>query len=192
MTLNRKLKKALLYSVLLLAIIAGALYLAGLAKENSFIRQIVVEYGYFGIFIISIISGFNLAVPIPAISFLPLFVESGLNFWTSIVLISLGMTIADGVAYFLGKLGWHITRETMERSITSRFEKIKARHTSWPLMLLFVFASLAPFPNEVLVIPMGFLGYKIKTILPIVFAGNFLFNLLYSSGIIKVFNVIAS
>src|SRR3989344_3600580 len=91
-----------------IVIIVLAFYLGQLAKDNEFVREIIHKYGYIGVFCVAIVSGFNLAIPIPAISFLPLFLESGLNMWIVTLLITIGVTIADMAAFFLGHAGRHI------------------------------------------------------------------------------------
>ncbi|MEK7093887.1 MAG: hypothetical protein AAB903_00930, partial [Patescibacteria group bacterium] len=159
----------------------------GLAQENETKRNIVASYGNPGIFVIDLISGFNLAVPVPAIAFLPLFLESGLSFWIGILTITLGVTMADMVAYFIGKLSFEITSQTAESRVVKKLEAIRKKYQWGPPIILFVFAAVVPLPNELLVIPMGFLGYRFIHILPPIIAGNLVFNLLYSTGVITIF-----
>jgi len=173
--------------IFLLVFVSGMFYLANLVQENEALRETVVAYGYPGILIVSLISGFNLAVPIPAISFLPLFMESGLDFWTTIIVITIGVTIADTIAYFLGRFGFELTSGISEGKIFKKLASIHKQYPWGPPLLLFFFAALAPLPNEVLVIPMGFLGYRFIHIFPAVLLGNFIFNLLYSTGVITIF-----
>lgn len=173
--------------IFLLIFVSFMFYLASLVQENEALREAVVAYGYPGILVVSLLTGFNLAVPIPAISFLPLFVESGLDFWTTIAVITVGVTIADMIAYFLGKFGFELTSGVSESRVFKKLASVHERYSWSPPLFLFFFAALAPIPNEVMVIPMGFLGYRLIHILPSVLLGNFIFNLLYSTGVITVF-----
>jgi hypothetical protein len=66
--------------VFLIILMAGLFHLAKIIRNNPGVRDAILAYGYPGIFFISLLSGFNIAVPIPAIAFLPLFLESGLIF----------------------------------------------------------------------------------------------------------------
>ena len=86
--MNRKVSKMVLHFLLIAIIILGAFYIASLAGESELIKDYVSRYGYIGLFITALISGFNLLIPIPAVAFLPLFIESGLYFWPSIFLPS--------------------------------------------------------------------------------------------------------
>src|SRR3989344_5661808 len=128
-----------------IVIIVLAFYLGQLAKDNEFVREIIHKYGYIGVFCIAIVSGFNLAIPIPAISFLPLFLESGLNPWLIVLIIAIGVTIADMVSFFLGKAGRHMVGE---HRIVNRLEKLQKKNPHLPILILFLFAAFAPMPNE--------------------------------------------
>jgi membrane protein YqaA with SNARE-associated domain len=121
----------------LVAIVAAALYVASLAGESAFIRSVVADYGYVGIFITALFSGFNLAFPVPAAAFLPLFLESGLNYWLTIVLIAIGVTIADVIAYFIGRASRHIAARSSEGQTLRRLEAIRERYQWAPLLILF-------------------------------------------------------
>lgn len=186
---NKKIGKIILQGVSLIMIISIALYFAHLAKESEQIKNIVGNYGYIGIFIISVMSGFNLVVPIPAVSFLPLFLESGLDYWTTIAIMSAGMTLSDSVAYFLGDFGKKIIPSLVNKKLEKKIKLIHEKYNWAPLVLLFLFASVAPFPNEVLLVPFAFLNYRFIHLLPIIFIGNSVFNFLYSKGIINIFNL---
>lgn len=186
----RKYKKIFFSIGFVVGIILLAFYLADLAKEVEWIRDLIGRFGYIGLFLIALISGFNIVVPIPAVAFIPLMLESGLRFWPSIILISLGVTLADILAYFIGKIGHDITSVYKYKSILDKLEVMREKYGFSPMLILFLFASFAPLPNELLVVPLGFMGYKLKQILPFVFMGNLLFNIIYASTLVNVFEMI--
>ncbi len=174
--------------IFVIAVVVFAFWLGQLAQDNETIRQIVRDYGYIGIFIIALISGFNLAVPVPAISFLPLFLESGLSTLPIIFIISIGVTIADMIAYFFGLAG----RQIIKNNKIYRLELLLLRHKSHKLSLfiLFLFSALVPLPNEILALPLGLLGYRPLAIFAVTLSGNFIFNTIYGLGLVKLFNSI--
>lgn len=178
-------------AVILAVVVALIFSFARVVQENESIRNLINSYGYVGVFVISLISGFNLVVPIPAASFLPVFLEAGLKYPVTILLITLGMTMADSIAYFVGGVGKDVLSQSpaAERRV-ARLIKIRDQHSWIPLAFLFIFASIAPVPNEVLLVPFAFLGYRYLYIIPIVFAGNLIFNVLYSAGVINLFRLI--
>lgn len=185
-----KVSKIFLQIAALIAVIAGALYLARIASHNEVIQEIISTYGYIGIFFLALISGFNLVVPIPAISFLPLFIESGLSFWPTILIIALGMTAADFISYVLVRAGRDIVSESWGNKIFEKFDALREKYERYPLAILFIFASVVPLPNEILLVPATFWGYSWKQLLPVVLAGNLIFNILFAKGLMNVFNAI--
>jgi len=185
-----EIKKVHLWKVLFaVSIIALAIWLTTTIDNYDFLQKIATKYGYLGTFFVSIVGGFNLIVPVPAITFLPVLVVVGLNKWLLILIISLGTTIADSVAFLIGKY----SRKFVKEKTISRMEKLKKLHEKhhWmPLAFLLVFASFAPLSNELLVIPLSFLGFRLKIILPIVFLGNLIFNSIVGLGLITISGII--
>jgi membrane protein YqaA with SNARE-associated domain len=175
---------------LLLAILAFSFWLSEMAADNSYVQQIIFRYGYIGTFIAAVISGFNLLIPIPAVSFMPALLESGLNYYICVFLLALGMTVADTAAYILGRAGRGIFSENLHNQVAKRLDRLKEKHPIYPLAAVFIFASIMPFPNEVLLVPLGFFRYRIAYLLGAIFLGNILFNLLYSKGFVYVFSIL--
>ncbi|MBI2037145.1 MAG: hypothetical protein HYT14_02185 [Candidatus Liptonbacteria bacterium] len=140
-------------------------------------------------FIVAIVSGFNFVVPVPAIAFLPLFLASGLSFLPTILIIAAGVSIADSIAYFVGRIGRHVLAYAFEERLILRMERVRERYHWAPLTAFFLFAAFVPLPNELLVVPLGLLGYRFRQILPVAFAGNLAFNSLYATGTIGLFNL---
>lgn len=180
------LKIAILISIFILAF-----WLMRLAKESNFITNLVSQYGYGAAFVLGVIGGLNLVVPIPAVTFTPLFLEAGLNFWTVILLITFGMLLADTIAFLLGRTGREFVLSVLgENKIFHKIEKLKNENGNLPFLFLFLFASFAPFPNEVIVMPMGLLNYKFKSLIIPLILGNLIFNILFSFGVINIFNLL--
>ena len=173
--------------IALIGVIIFAFYLARVAQESEFLRNAVADYGYIGILIIAFISGFNLFIPVPAVAFIPLFLESGLNFLIIISLVTLGVTLADSIAYWIGRLG-HTIFFKLDSKVFNIIQNLREKYHRAPFIILFLFAAFMPLPNEILVIPLGAMKYSFKYIFLSVLAGNFLFNFLYTMGIIEIFN----
>jgi membrane protein DedA with SNARE-associated domain len=182
--------KIFIQLIFLVAFVIGAFYLAKVAESNNEVKMLVGNYGYLGVYTVSFFSGFNLVVPIPAIALMPLFLESGLNFYAVITLITLGMVTADSIAYLFGRFGKKILAATNQNSkILEKISATRERHKHSPLILMFLFASFIPLPNEIILIPLGILGYKYRDILLVLVSGNLIFNIIYSKGIINLFSI---
>ncbi|MCI0619459.1 hypothetical protein L0Y40_00250 [Candidatus Wolfebacteria bacterium] len=163
-----------------------AVWLGGVAEESSLVREAVSQFGYVGILIVSVASGFNLAFPVPVVAFLPLFLGSGFNFWTTLVVVTLGMTLGDSLGFLVGAAGRRVVeagRRNDER-ILAWFEMAHKKFPRGAYVLLFLYAAFVPAPNELIVIPMSFAGYRFRFMIPIVLVGNFLFNTLSALGIL--------
>ncbi len=159
--------------------------------ESDYIRTVVTTYGYLGIFFASILSGFNLFVPIPVVIFTPLFIELGLNSIIVVFTIAVGLTLGDLATFYIGR-GGHILFNSDKRPFMEKMERLRKKRPKTLLATLFLFASFVPLPNEVLLIPFGFIGMRLRQVLPIIFLGNLIFNTLVASGIIGIFNSLIS
>lgn len=180
------LKVALFISIFILAF-----WLSKDSQDHPFVSNLVSRFNYLAVFVIGVIGGLNLAVPIPGVVFMPLFLDEGLNFWAVILTITAGMLLADSFAFLLGKTGRHILFSFKNQNrFFQRMEKLRGKNKKLPYLFLFIFATLAPFPNEVLVVPMGLMGYKIKNMIIPLVAGNFLFNLFYALGVVSIFDIV--
>lgn len=184
-------KLFILKFVILLSILGLALWLAQSLEESPLIKNFIINYGHTASFVLGVIGGLNLVVPIPGITFMPLFLEAGLNFWIVIMMVTAGMLLADTLAFILGKTGRQFFASLpIQNKIYKRIEKLEHENKKFPYFFLFLFASFAPFPNEAIVIPMGLLGYKIKNLALPLIAGNFIFNLLYALGVVNIFDLL--
>lgn len=169
-------------SAALLSVFIGQMF----TREN--IEGLAAAYGYAGVFFAAVLNGFNIAVPIPVIFFLPAIMEFGLNKILAFILIVLGMTCGDVLGYAIGKAG-RSALTPRGRRIRIGLEKLRERYRLSPLVALFLFASFTPFPNEIVTIPIGFLDYRLKQIIPIILVGNLIFNALIAFGLFNFLEV---
>ena len=159
------------------------------AAEHDVVREMARRFGYPGIFLAAAVSGFNLVVPIPVITFFPFFMEVGFDRVITVAVIAVGMTTGDLVGYVLGRT----TRDVFAPKISgtmARLERLRERHRVLPFVVMFLYAAFAPIPNEILVIPLAFLRYPLALIFTAVLAGNLIFNALVAFGVLQVFEAI--
>ncbi|MEY4745247.1 MAG: hypothetical protein RL272_1192 [Candidatus Parcubacteria bacterium] len=164
------------------AVILAGVWLGRFALHNDIVRALVIRYGYGGVFVVALVSGFNLLVPIPAFAFVPLFVASGLDFAVVVALIVAGVTLADMIGFFLGRAGRDLDM-VRHAKIVRRLEKFRARHRLAPLVLMALYGAFAPLPNQVMAVPLGLMGYASYEVIGPIFIGNVVFNGLAASGI---------
>jgi len=138
---------------------------------------------------VSVLGGFNLISSVPVVAFIPVFIVAGLNQWLVVLVIAAGVTVADMIAYGVGRVGKRFLSGRLEKTIR-RLEKISEKYSLSPLFILFFFAAFVPLPNEVLVVPMALLGYKLRHILVPVILGNIVFNSLGALGVVSIFELL--
>jgi len=181
--------KRSIQAIFFIGIIIFALWLGIFAQDSDFVKGAVTRYGYAGIFFAAIVSGFNLLAPVPIIAFLPLFVVSGLNQWATVALIVAGVTIADMLAYYLGRIGKSISPINVRKK-AEKLNLFLENYRNLSLVALFFFAALVPMPNELLVLPMAFFGYRFFPVFIAVILGNTVFNVLSMLGVINIFELL--
>jgi membrane protein YqaA with SNARE-associated domain len=169
----------------LFGVVAGAVWINLYGAEAAGVEETVRAWGYPGLFAMSALSGFNLLVPIPIVLFFPFFLEIGMNAGAAVVTISAGMTTGDLVGFLLGSIGREVVELPEGRVV--RFLRDLRRRPWVPYVALFFYASFVPLPNEILVIPMAFLGFSIIGIFGSTFVGNLIFNSLAALGLTGVF-----
>lgn len=179
-------KRYSLLALLVALMIALALWFGLFVRENQVAQELIASYGYFGIFLLGAVSGFNFIVPVPAAAFLPALVAANLTIPVAIIAITLGMTVGDMVGYFIGKASCAIITPDNRHRI-DYIKRLQAQYHATPLLALFIYASFVPLPNELIVVPLGFLGYHLKHIFPVVLVGNLIFNSIVSLTLLGIF-----
>ena len=175
--------------LLIVALAAVVVWVNVSAGSISAVTDAAAAAGYPGLFLASVVSGFNLLWPIPVASFYPFFIESGFAPVPTLATIAVGMTGGDLLGYLIGDA----TRELAGHRVAAfraRAEALRARHRLLPLGLLFVYAAFVPLPNEVLVIPMAFMRYSLVGVMTAVFLGNVIFNTGYALGVSWLFGAV--
>lgn len=167
-------KKQIKFFVFFIVIIALALWLFTLELEGE-AKKFALDYGYFGLFVLSFVGGINLVFPLPHLIFIPPLLDVGLSPLLITFIAALGTTLGDGVSYLLGAAG----NEAFQKNLSPfrRFiQNIFTKHPKLVFIILFFWAATVPVPNELWVVPAGISGYGIGKILAIAFLGNLVFN----------------
>ncbi len=165
----------------LAATLGFAFWLGSVAAENAAVQNLILGGGYLGVFLFSIINGFNVFVPIVTASFIPALTAAGLATVPVIVLIALGMTIADAIGFLLARVGRTHLPPGSARMVGA-LERAGARQWSLPLVILGLWAALVPFPTEVIAVPVGLMGYQARVVIPILVLGNLFYVTMVGLG----------
>lgn len=172
-------------------VIILVVWLGTIGRELEVVRTIATSFGYWGLFALSALSGFNVLVPVPAISLYPVFVDLGFQSSWIISVVSLGMVVGDSIGFVLGRTGKELVQTGKYAVRVQRvFERVEARQHILPYVLLFVYAAISPLPNELLVIPMAFAGYRYIPMAIMLLCGNVVFNTLSALGLSHFFSLV--
>jgi len=152
-----------------------------LSLEEFFtgLSQLLLQYSYFGVFLISFIGTASIIIPIPYT--LLIFTLSLTGQWNSTLLIiagGAGSAIGELTGYAVGYFGRRIVSEERQRKMTYL---VRLFDRYGPLAI-FAFA-LTPLPDDILFIPLGIMKYKFyKAFIPALIGKMLMIFILVNSG----------
>lgn len=174
-------------AVLLFGLLSyGSFLFASSLSENQTATDFILSYGYLGVFILAIIGGLNLFVPIPAATFVPIFTEAGLFLPLIVVFLVIGTTIADLIGYWLGTVGRDFAKVSRPK-LVKRLTKLRRKHRRLTIPVVAAYAALVPLPNELLLIPLAVMGVKLRILLPALILGTIVSQTILAYGFQNVF-----
>lgn len=186
--MHRALKWALL-GVLALAFVGLVFWWTQLVSQDAALRSLIEQFGVLGIFLLALLSGFNVLVPVHVATFTPLLITAGFSLPVIITTYVLGTTAADLIGYFLGRLG-KTSVETRYQSAHIKVANFIRYRRAWVMPGVFLYSAFAPLPNEVLLIPLGLIGFELrKFIIPLIL-GTILHHTIFALGSVHIFELI--
>ncbi|MBI4086523.1 hypothetical protein HY416_00880 [Candidatus Kaiserbacteria bacterium] len=184
--MNTRIFKTAASVVFILLVMVGSFALAHILKDSEVARSTIEQFGYRGMFVIAVVTGLNLFIPIPAATFAPVFVSAGFPLPAIIVVLTAGTLVADIVGYLIGVSGRHIARHA-HPGLEARIESFARVHHSLVVPLVFLSSAFAPFPNEVVLIPLAFIGIRFRILFLPLLAGTIVYNTLIAYGLTGTF-----
>jgi len=123
-------------------------------------RELAMQYGYLGVFVISFLSASSIVIPVPytvIILFLGAYTQMDM---VMLALASgLGSALGEIVGYAVGRTAHHVVKEERKKKMEAMLKVLTAKGYLAPI-LVFLFA-LTPLPDDLLFIPLGLLGYPV-------------------------------
>lgn len=141
---------------------------------NEWMQNFATQYGYLGIFFISLLGSMSVFVPIPYT--IIIFTMGGLlrfePLWIAIV-AGLGSSVGEFSGYLIGASG----RKAFSEKNRKKIDFLMKLFNKFGSAAIFLFA-LTPLPDDLLFIPLGVMRYSpIRAFIP-AFLGKFLSNLI--------------
>ncbi len=141
---------------------------------EDWLYAFAIQYGYLGVFLISLIGAMSIFVPIPYT--IVIFILGGLSsfdpLWIAVA-AGAGSAIGEFSGYLLGVGG----RKVIGDKYKKRMEFITKLFKKYGSVAIFVFA-LTPLPDDLLFIPLGVMRYSLLRAFIPALLGKFFSNLI--------------
>jgi len=142
-------------------------------------ESLALQYGYFGVFLISLIGALSIIFPIPYTVII--FTLGGLKVGEAWVFEPLLIAVVAGIGSAIGEFSGYLLGFGGRKAISGKYRKkmdflVRVFNKYGPITI-FLFA-LTPLPDDLLFIPMGVMRYSIiKAFIPALI-GKFCMNLI--------------
>jgi len=145
----------------------------------KWMESLARQYGYFGVFLISLIGALSIIFPIPYA--VVIFTLGGLQFEGTWVFEPVLIAIAAGIGSALGEFSGYFLGFSGRRFISEKYKKkiefLMRVFDKFGPLAIFLFA-LTPLPDDLLFIPLGVIRYSIVKVLAPALIGKFCMNLI--------------
>jgi membrane protein YqaA with SNARE-associated domain len=158
----------------------------------TWMRYLCMQYGYFGIFVISLVGALSIIVPVP--DTIVVFTLAGLKIGDGWVFEPLLIALAAAIGAVIGEFSGYLLGFGSRKAITGRYKKnvdfLVKVFNKFGAIAIFVFA-LTPLPDDLVFIPLGVIRYNPLKALAPALIGKFLMSLIvaysgrFSIGIIR-------
>jgi len=130
-------------------------------------NNVASEWGYFGIFIISLIGNASIIFPLP--TFILTFTFAAiLNPWLVGLVSAAGATLGELTGYAVGRGEGRASKKN-QKMLLEKTEKWIGKYGMFPVIILF---ALTPLPDDIIGLIAGFIKYDIKHFLIATFIGK--------------------
>ncbi len=172
---------------IVLVLLYAIVQITTFVSSNTAAQTLVSDWGYLGVLIISFIAGINALVPIPAGTFVPIFTEAGLYLPLIVVVLVIGTTLADLLAFSIGFFGKKVAENNYPDKFVRCIHWLEQQNEQKIIGVVFLYASFSPFANEILLVPLALMGIKLRTIIAPLLLGTVVYQTLFAYGIDNLF-----
>ena len=146
---------------------------------SEWMESLALQYGYLGIFLISLIGATSIIFPIPYTVII--FTLGGLKVGEAWVFEPFWIAVAAGIGSTIGEFSGYLIGFGGRKAISERYKKkmdfLVKVFNKFGSIAIFLFA-LTPLPDDLLFIPLGVMRYSIIRIFLPALIGKFLMNLI--------------
>jgi len=168
-------KKELSFVILFLFFIAWTVLIYHISPEGI-IENLGIKNSYLIVFLTCLFGGISIFFPFPYYLIVFTLGAGGLNPFLIGLFAGIGLAVGDTTSYLLGHTGRIILPKSSKR-ISEKIHKKIALYPEWlKYFLFFIWGALVPLPNDLLLIPMGAIGYSYKKVVIPLVLGSIVFN----------------
>jgi len=146
---------------------------------SDWMKNLALQYGYFGIFLISLIGALSIIFPIPYTVII--FTLGGLKAGETWVFEPLWIAVAAGIGSSIGEFSGYLLGFGGRRVIGEKYKKkmefLMKVFNKFGSVAIFLFA-LTPLPDDLLFIPLGVMRYSFTKAFVPALIGKFCMNLI--------------
>jgi len=154
------------------------LYFALAAQQLSdWMKQFACQYGYFGVFLVSLIGAVSIVFPIPY-TLIIYMLGTILDPFLIAIAAGLGSGLGEIFGYIMGYYGRAAISEERQRKIDFMLKVFNR----YPLSITIFFFALTPLPDDLLFIPLGIMRYNIVKVFVPAVLGKTLMSFILAIG----------
>jgi len=154
-----------------------------LEQFDRWLETVAVQYGYFGIFLISLIGTMSILVPVPYTVII--FTIGSMRILDPLLIAisgGVGSALGESIGYFLGYYGRTIVNEKTQKKMNYILE-VFSRYGSAAILIF----ALTPLPDDLLFIPLGIMHYNfLKAFVPCLFGKMLMYFILAYGGYLSI------
>lgn len=168
--------KKILKIIIAVVILCLVLGLQMFFLDNPTVREATASGGYLGVAIFSLLNSFNFIIPIVTPTFMPTWVAAGLDAYITILIIVAVISVIDIAFFLVGRYSAKYASDFVSGKNAKRLRTLRERNPVLPYAFLALWVCFIPFPNELITVTMGILGYKFAPVSGIIIVGNLVYN----------------
>lgn len=138
-----------------------------------------VRNGYITAFVAALLGGLSTFTSVPYTLIIFTLGAAGLHPLMLGISAGVGLTLGDTISYLLGYYGRNVVPTPLEQLLNRLYEWLNARTQRWAVpALLFIYGSLFPLSNDVIVVSFGLARYPFWRMIIPLGLGSIVFNTL--------------
>lgn len=122
--------------------------------------------GYIGGFVASFLANFSILIPFPYTVVIVLIAATGVNPFILGIVSGIGAGLGESSSYFLGYFGQSLTKDIYRKNLVTLRHLIAGKR--WYVYLILFLIGATPIPDDIFIIPLGFLRFGFfRMLLPV-------------------------